>query len=247
MHRRKFLSSGAHTALSLSFISLGGCAHRDQKRIEDEAAVPWSALVAEFGAQVPRLMAQYKVPGVSIAVVHDAQIVWWGGFGLADMATKAPVDNDTVFEAGSTSKPVFAYAALKLCEKGVIGLDTPLTKYAPESFLTGDARFELITPRHILSHSSGLQNWRSGDKPLQIHFAPGSQYMYSGEGYYYLQSAITHLKGRVNRNDCARFEADLEVCATDIDEFMNRNVLAPFEMRLSGYSASQVSKLRLAT
>jgi len=247
MHRRKFLRYGAHTALSLSFISLGGCAHRDPKRVEGKAAVAWNALVAELEAQVPRLMVEDKVPGVSIAVVHDAQVVWRRGFGLADVTTKVPVDNDTVFEAASMSKPVFAYVALKLCEKGVIGLDTPLTKYAPESFLTGDPRLELITPRHILSHSSGLQNWRSQEKPLKIHFAPGSQYMYSGEGYYYLQSVITHLKGRVNRNDCAQFEAGFEVCATDIDEFMTRSVLSPFEMRSSGYSMNQVIERHRAT
>jgi CubicO group peptidase (beta-lactamase class C family) len=247
MHRRKFLSYSAHTALSVSFVSLGGCAHRDAKRVEDKAGVPWRALVAEFEAQVPGLMEKDKVPGVSIAVVHDAQIVWRRGFGVADAATMVPVDSDTVFEAASMSKPVFAYVALKLCEKGVIGLDTPLAKYASEPFLTGDRRLDLITPRHILAHSSGLQNWRSGEKPLQIHFAPGSQYLYSGEGYYYLQSVITHLKGRVNRNDCAQFEAGFEVCATDIDEFMTRNVLVPFEMRLSGYRMNQAIERHRAT
>ena len=145
------------------------------------------------------------------------------------------------------SKPVFAYVALKLCEKGIIGLDTPLTKYAPEPFLTGDPRLELITPRHVLSHSSGFQNWRSKKEPLKINFTPGSQYTYSGEGYYYLQSVITHLLGTVNRNDCAKFEADLEVCATDIDEFMKRSILVPFGMSSSGYMANETIERKAAS
>src|SRR5690349_11864240 len=138
MQRRTFLTYGAQATLSLSCISLAACARRNQRQMGAKAAVPWDSLVTEFEAQIPKLMADTHVPGVSIAVIHDAKIVWRRGFGFADAATKAPVDDDTVFQAASMSKPVFAYVALKLCEHGVIGLDTPLAKYAPEPFLTGD-------------------------------------------------------------------------------------------------------------
>ena len=247
MQRRKFLTYGAQATLSLSCIALSACAPRNQKPTKSRAAAPWHPLVTEFDARIPKLMADANVPGLSLAVIHDAKIVWRRGFGFADAATKAQVDNDTVFQAASMSKPVFAYVALKLCEKGVIGLDTPLTKYAPEPFLTADPRLELITPRHILSHSSGIQNWRSKKEPLKIQFAPGSQYMYSGEAYYYLQSVITHLKGKVNLEECAKFEADLEVCATDIEEFINRNLLAPFAMVSSGYATNDTIERHGAT
>lgn len=180
-------------------------------------------------------MAEFNVPGLSIAVVSDAKIAWRRGFGFRNASTKTRVDHETIFQAGSMSKPVFAYAALKLCEKGVIGLDTPLTSYAGEPFLDGDARLELITPRHILSHTAGFQNWRSGTDPLKMHFTPGSEYRYSGEGYYYLQSVITRLTGRVDRTNCARFEDGLLTCATDIDEFLTASVLRPFGMHASGY------------
>ena len=69
-----------------------------------------------------------------------------------------PVDYDTVFEAQSMSKPVFAYRVMKLCEQGVLDLDTPLTKYTPDIFLKGDPRLELITPRRVLSHTTGFPN-----------------------------------------------------------------------------------------
>src|SRR5438093_459146 len=133
------------------------------------------------------------------------------------------------------SKPVFAYAIMKLCEKRVMDLDTPLTKYTSERFLEGDPRLELITARHVLSHTSGFQNWRSDEEPLKIHFTPGEKFSYSGEGYSYLQSVVTRLTGHVNPKDCDTYEAGLKACATDIDPYMKANVLVPFGMASSGY------------
>jgi CubicO group peptidase (beta-lactamase class C family) len=181
-------------------------------------------------------MEEAIVPGVSIAVIRDAQVVWRRGFGVKDTASRAPVDDDTAFEAASVSKTVFAYAVMNLVDKGVIGLDTPLTTYTSDRLLDGDPRLDLITARHVLSHTSGLQNWRSGQEPLRIHFAPGEKYLYSGEGYYYLQSIVTQLKGQRNPTTCARYEADVEVCATDIVDYMSANLIVPFGMASSGYS-----------
>jgi CubicO group peptidase (beta-lactamase class C family) len=73
------------------------------------------------------------------------------------------------------SKPVFAYAVMKLCEKGVMDLDTPLTNYTPERFLEGDPRLDLITARRVLSHTTGFPNWRSEKTPLAIQFTPGER------------------------------------------------------------------------
>ena len=107
-----------------------------------------------------------------------------------------------------------------------------------ERFLKGDPRIDLITARHVLSHTSGFPNWRSKEEPLAIHFTPGEKWSYSGEGYSYLQSVVTHLiGGQVNPKDCGTFEAGLEVCATEpsIDAYMKANVLVPFGMASSGY------------
>jgi CubicO group peptidase (beta-lactamase class C family) len=180
-------------------------------------------------------MEEAHVPGCSIALVKHGELFWRRGFGVKDSASREPVDNETVFEAASVSKTVFAYVAMKLVERGVIGLDTPLMKYSPRPFLRGDPRLELITARHVLSHTSGFQDWRSGEAPLKIHFTPGEKFLYSGEGYHYLQSVMTHLTGWVNPDDCSRYEAGFEVCATDIDFFMRRNLFAPFGMAASGY------------
>jgi CubicO group peptidase (beta-lactamase class C family) len=131
------------------------------------------SLIADLEKQIPPLMKEATLPGLSAAIIKDAQLLWRRGFGVKDSVSNEPVDVDTVFEAASVSKTVFAYAVLKLTERGVIGLDTPLTKYAAEPFLDGDTRLGLITARHVLSHTSGFQNWRSDREPLKIHFAPG--------------------------------------------------------------------------
>ena len=188
-------------------------------------------------------MRDATVPGLSIALVQGGKLLWTRAFGVQSTATKAPVEEDTIFEAASVSKTVFAYAILKLCDKGTLVLDQPLTKYVPWRFLEGDSRLDQITARHILSHTGGFQDWRSGDHPLKIHFTPGEKFMYSGEGYFYLQSVLTHLTGRVDRNQCAQYEAGFEVCATDFGSYMQRNLLEPFGMSSSTYEPSERAQI----
>jgi len=237
--RRSLLAAGAGS-LGLSILSIPGCSHQEptSPTVNDASAptTKWAPLIADLKQQLPTLLAQATtVPGVSMALVADAKLVWRRAFGVKDFASRAPVEDDTIFEAGSVSKTVFAYAVMKLCEKGVLNLDMPLTTYTTERFLTGDPRLDLITARHILSHTSGFQNWRSKNDPLAIHFSPGERWDYSGEGYSYLQSVVTQLTGHVNSNDCRTFEDDLKVCATDLDAYMKANLFVPFGMTSSGY------------
>lgn len=180
-------------------------------------------------------MDQNKVPGLGIALIRDATVAWTRGFGVKDRASGAMVDQNTVFEAASMSKPVFAYVVMKACEKGVLNLDTPLVHYTRWRFLEGDPRLDLITARHVLSHTAGFHGTRSRENPLTIQFNPGEKWMYSGEGYFYLQSVMTDLTGHVNARECSRFEAGLKVCATDFDSYMKTNLLGPFGMTHSGY------------
>jgi CubicO group peptidase (beta-lactamase class C family) len=238
MPRREFLVESSRVALSFSLLPLMARAEGNQKSAELEDGTPEKTLIADLEKDIPKLMEEAKVPGLSIAIIKDAKLFWRRGFGVKDSVSKEPVDNDTVFEAGSVSKTVFAYAVMKLCEKGVMNLDRPLTKDTSERFLEGDPHLHLITARHVLSHTSGFQNWRTEEEPLKIHFTPAEKWSYSGEGYSYLQSVVTHLiGGQVNPKDCATFEAGLEVCATEpsLDGYMKANVLVPFRMTSSGY------------
>lgn len=136
---------------------------------------------------------------------------------------------------------------MKLHEKGVLNLDTPLTKYISDRFVEGDPNLDLITARHVLSHTTGLPNWRSKQNPLRIRFTPGQEFGYSGEGYAYLQSVVTHVTGgRVDSTDCGTFEAGLKVCGTDFDAYMKANLLVPFGMTSSGYGWLDTYQTHLA-
>ena len=235
MKRRQFLLEGSRAVLACCVVPLAACSRQDRAPATAPHDPALTALFAHLEKQIPHWLDEAKTPGLSMAIVDRGKLAWRGAFGVREFASRAPVDDDTVFEAGSVSKTVFAYAVMKLRDKGVLELDAPLTKYAAERILEGDPRLDLITARHVLSHTTGLQNWRSRQEPLKIHFTPGARFGYSGEGYHYLQSVMTRLTGRSEQADCRRFEDGLLVCATDFDEYMKSQLLAPFGMTSSGY------------
>jgi CubicO group peptidase (beta-lactamase class C family) len=144
---------------------------------------------------VPELMKRNNVPGVSLALIQRGKTIWVHGFGVKEAGTSQPVDGETVFEAASLSKPVFAYAVLKLVDQGKLALDVPLTTYLPKPYIAGDPRLSKITARIVLSHRTGFPNWRNGDA-LPIYFTPGERFSYSGEGYIYLQRVVEQITGK---------------------------------------------------
>jgi len=151
-----------------------------------------------FLAGLPRLLELASVPGVAVAVLEGGEIVWRRAFGLANAETKAPVEADSVFPAASLGKPVFGYVVLKLVEDGLLDLDRPLVEYTRPDDLADDPRLERIAARHVLSHTTGLPNWRSraaGTK-LAPSLEPGERFQYSGEGFFWLQRAVEAITGQ---------------------------------------------------
>jgi CubicO group peptidase (beta-lactamase class C family) len=166
---------------------------------------------------IPEMMQKASVPGLSIALIKDGKTFWTHGFGVKNAKTQQPVTNDTVFEAASLSKPVFAYAVLKLVDEGRIDLDTPLTKYLDGTYdVKDDDRINQITARFVLSHRTGFRNWRN-NQPLKIYFQPGERFSYSGEGFVYLSKVIEQITGE------------------PFNEFMKRTVFVPLGMNSSSY------------
>jgi len=161
-------------------------------------------------------MEKHSVPGLSMTLIENGGIAWSKGFGVRSSESCEAVTPDTVFEAASISKPVFAYAALGLYEGSAIELDAPLDGYLSEPFLEGDPRLPLITMRRVLCHTTGFQNWRR-ETPLEIHFEPGERFSYSGEGYMYLQRVVEAVTG------------------LPLEAFMERNLLGPFGLEDSSY------------
>jgi len=211
MHRRNFLIESGLATLGLLTV-LPRCAHGMQSPAGSKDAF-LESLIAQWEAGIPKWLQESKMPAVSIALVRDGRLAWRRAFGVMDTGTNEPVDLDSLFAACSDTKPVFAYGVMKLAEKGVLNLDTPLVKYTTRR-VTADPRVELITARHVLTHTTGFPNWRQGPD-LPIQFAPGSQYQYSGEGFSYLQSVVEEITGK------------------SFERFMLDNILKPLGMTSS--------------
>ena len=142
---------------------------------------------------LPRLMRIAGVPGAAIAVVDRGKLVWSRSFGVKNILTRDPVREDTLFEAASMTKPVFAYVVMRLVDENRLDLDKPLVAYRRPTNLGTDPNLERITARHVLEHSTGLPNWAS--EPLVTDSAPGSRYTYSGEAFIWLQLVVETIMG----------------------------------------------------
>lgn len=182
---------------------------------------------AQLQEDIPGLMKKGEIPGLSIAVIHHGKTQWIHAFGVKDTKTNEPVTDATMFQAASLSKPVFAYGVLKLVDQGKLDLDAPLTKYVPDPVVEGDPRLEKITARLVLSHRSGLPNWRP-DKKLLIYFTPGDRFSYSGEGMVYLQQAVEKITGK------------------SLNDYMTEAVFNPLGMTSSTYVWQKDLETRMA-
>ncbi len=177
---------------------------------------PDNATITVLNQRIPVLLNEATIPGISIALIQDGKTYWVHSFGVRDEKTQQPVTDQTIFEAASLSKPVFAYGVLKLVDQGKLNLDTPLSTYLPKPYLEGDPRIDKITARIVLSHRTGFPNWRPNDK-LAIHFTPGERFSYSGEGFVYLQKVVEQITGK------------------PLNDYMNEAVFQPLGMTSSSY------------
>ena len=137
---------------------------------------------------LPRLLELASVPGLGLGVVEDGH-TWTRGFGHAVEDPAQAASPETVFEAASLGKPLFAYAVLRLVDAKILDLDRTLHEYLPLSE-ANSARMKRVTVRQVLSHTTGLPNWRSQPGPLEPAEEPGTNFSYSGEAYFYLQRVV---------------------------------------------------------
>jgi len=163
------------------------------------------SLSAEKRTQIERaassFMAANSVPGISVAVVQDGELLWSQGFGMADLENFVPATSSTLFRLGSISKPITATAIMQLSERGKLDLDAEVQKYCPAF----PKKEWPITPRELLGHLGGIRHYNpdgKGDIPedsakhfpsmqesLQIFAGdplvakPGTKFHYSTYGY----------------------------------------------------------------
>lgn len=159
----------------------------------------------EIDTRVAEAMNQTRARGLAIAVISEGNVIYIQAYGARNAAGD-PLQTDTVMYGASLTKTVLAYTALQLVDQGRLDLDKPIAdyldqplpeyltepKYADWSALKDDPRWRKITPRIVLTHSTGFANFGflEPDHQLKIHFEPGTRYAYSGDGILLLQFAI---------------------------------------------------------
>ncbi|WP_332796192.1 serine hydrolase domain-containing protein [Sphingomonas sp. LB3N6] len=144
-------------------------------------------------ANLPTWIDLASVPGASWAMLDDSGTISSGTVGYAK-ANAVLATPDTLFEAASLSKVVLAVAVHDMVREGLIDLDRPVAKHVA---FTDDGVTRSITPRHLLSHSSGLPNWRDeAGEPLTAAFPPGTRFRYSGEGFVLLGRLVEAVSGQ---------------------------------------------------
>jgi CubicO group peptidase (beta-lactamase class C family)/formylglycine-generating enzyme required for sulfatase activity len=195
----------------------------------------------------PRFMIANNVPGTSVATVSETEgtyQVTHNYYGLRNADADGGITEQTIFEAASMTKPVFAYLVLQLVEKEVIDLDEPLVTYYGGSYeLINEADTALhkqITARMVLNHTSGMPNWRpnaswssitglTGGDPVPVLSIPGSTHRYSGEGMLFLQKAIEKLTEKT------------------LDEMIWEDLLEPLGMNHSAFLRDSYDEEQTAT
>ncbi len=221
------------------------------RRIENGLLLP---VIVKGEPSVPMKLADrmqfYKTPGVSIAFINNGRIEWARGYGVREAGKFEPVTTETLFQAGSISKPVTAIAALRLAQAGKLNLDEDVNRKlaswkVPENEFTREKK---VTLRGLLSHSagvnvSGFTGYISGEqaptllqvldgvKPanssaIRVEAIPGSRFNYSGGGFTIVQQLL------------------IDVQKKPFPDLMRELVFEPLQMKHSTFQQSLPKKLQ---
>jgi CubicO group peptidase (beta-lactamase class C family) len=196
--------------------------------------------VAHAEPQVSRISKQdlydilqiTEVPGIAISgIVRGRAVQQVAGYRVAPHPSgEGPgvlIELDTYFPAASLTKPVFAWAVRDLIRQGKLELRKPLQEYT-DLGLSGEAK--RITAQFVLTHSSGLPNWRfQPDRSLTAEFMPGSRWQYSGEGIFLLQRVVEKIVG------------------APIGAYMKEKVLKPLGMTASTFAWNPELQVKAAS
>jgi CubicO group peptidase (beta-lactamase class C family) len=197
-----------------------------------------SSFALDWTRQVDSLFSSWNnsdSPGVALALVHNGEIVYKNGYGIANLRYGLPITPSTIFRTGSNTKQFTAFSILLLEEDGKLNLDDDIHLYVPEIPEYEDP----ITIRHLIYHTSGIRSHISlmtmsglnlfedvitREQSLEIikrqkkvNFLPGDQFMYSNSGYMLLAEIVARVSGMT------------------FPEFVRERIFEPLEMTESGF------------
>ena len=202
------------------------------------ADAPLDEFEAHMDERIPTMMKLYGIPGCNIALVKDGEIAWTEGYGYADVKSGRALTTDTPMSVQSITKSVTAWGVMRLRERGLIDLDTPVSQYLKSwQFPLSDYPAEKITVRQLLSHTSGMplgdfiNTYSPGEdipsnrdvmtREAVLMRKPGTEFSYSNTGYNILEIIIEDVTGK-SFPEYIRTEVllplDMESAAFDIDE-----------------------------
>ena len=190
---------------------------------------PADPVAARLDHHAPRLIEAYGIAGIGVGVLRDGDLAWTRYYG--EQRPGVPASAETVFNTASVSKTVTAEAFLALDEAGLFGLDDPIAPYVRHPDLADDPRYDLLTPRILLSHRSGLLNWPHSYDDGRLAFVrdPGTAYGYSGAG---VELAVRAAEARLGQ---------------DYEAVLREHVFGPAGVREMGMGVEDWLDGRLAT
>ena len=191
------------------------------------ASAPTARVARDLDVEVPRLLAEYEISSVGVAVIEDGRVALTKVYG--EQSPGVPATTATLFNLASLTKPVTAEVILRLASTGALSLDEPMARYWTDPDIANDPRREKLTARIALAHQTGFPNWRPEGGRLTFTSDPGTAFGYSGEGYDYLGRFAEKRVGK-------SFEA-----------LAQEYVLGPIGMHNTSYSKRAWMQGRLAT
>ncbi|WP_273568575.1 serine hydrolase [Maribacter halichondriae] len=214
--RSKGRNAAKSFILLFALLVFTNCASQNTKmitRIDDSKIT-----TTELSQKIQKLVDTANVTGITVSIFNQDTLAYQEAFGYANYDKKDNLQVNQVFYGASLSKSVFGYIVAHLVKDGVIDLDKPLQSYLdtliPELYfekewrgfknLKEDKRYEKITARMCLSHTTGFPNWRwisrigefQREGEIQIYSDPGTRYSYSGEGIRLLHIVIEKITGK---------------------------------------------------
>ncbi len=209
----------------------------------------------DLQAKVAKVLDRWPSAGLAVGVVRDGSLEWFLGHGVADIASKEPITQDTVFRIGSITKTFTAIAVLQLWERGLVDLDAPANDYLRAfKLIPAKTSFRPATVRHLLTHTAGVGYWRrlsdllqpgvgsgnragrSGAPPLASYYRrglpvevePGTKWVYSNHGFAALGMIVEDVSGQ------------------PLDHYLREHIFAPLGMEHTDLVRSERVRPRLA-